>query len=145
MTAHVALRIDVGGRRRAAGAVQVLGDGLEAEPAVGVQVEDLRDDDGLLGDGGEPHASLGAVALVVLRHRLLLAAVAVRRSAAHAVALLGSLAHPALGLAAELRALELVPELLHADEHRALRRRRIARAGRVVDRHADALRGRWGH
>ncbi|HKG03139.1 MAG TPA: hypothetical protein VKB03_08145 [Conexibacter sp.] len=139
MAADVALRIDVGGRRRAASAVQVLGDGLRAEPAVGVQVEDLRDDDGLFGDGDEPYAGLRAVALVVLGHRLLFAAVAVGRASAHAEALLGALAHPALRLAAQLRALELVPELLHADEHLALGGGRVACAGGVVDRHADAL------
>lgn len=102
------------------GPVEVVGDRLGTEAAVGVQVEDLGDHGRLLGIGLQRHAGLLPVAAVTLRQRVLDAAIAVRGAATGAVALLAGLLHPALGLAGELVALELVPELLHADEETAL-------------------------
>ena len=70
---------------------------------------------GLLGLGLECHAALGAIAAVAVGELMEAAPVAVGGPAAGPVALLGGLAHAALGLAGEPVALELVPELLHAD------------------------------
>jgi hypothetical protein len=137
MTPTVPGRIDVLGRRRAAGSVEVVGDRLWAPAACGVQVEDLGDHDGLLGLGCERHAVLAHVAFVAARESVQLALVAVRRASAGPEALLGRFAHPALGLASQLVPLELVPELLHADEQRPLGGVWVACAGGVVDRYAD--------
>jgi hypothetical protein len=115
----------------------VIGDGLWAQPALGVQVEHLHDDRRLVGVGLKAYALLGAVAEVALGHRLGGAAVAVGRSTAHAQPLLGGLPHSALGLAGELVALELVEDLLEADHHPALGGGRVAAAGGVVDGDAD--------
>ena len=66
-----------------------------------------------------------------------LSPVAVGGATAGAIALFGRLAHAALGLARQPIALELVPELLHADHQAALGGVGITAAGRVVDRDAD--------
>jgi hypothetical protein len=102
-----------------------------------VEVEDLGHEGGLVGDGLERDAALVGVAAVAVGHGLELAAVAVGGDAAHAVALLGALAHSAFGLAGELVALELVPQLLHPDEHLPLGCVGVAGAHGVVDRDAD--------
>ncbi len=125
------------GRRRSAGSVEPLGDGLEAEALHGMHVEDLGDDRPFLRIGHECHSHLVAVAAVILGESVGFSPVAVRCPASGAVALLSGLAHPALRLTGELVALELVPDLLHADEHLTFGGGRIASTGRVMDDHTD--------
>nr|WP_320671043.1 hypothetical protein [Patulibacter sp. DM4] len=133
MVAEVARAVDVARGGRASRLVEKVGDRLERLAATGVEVEDLGDHRCLLRIGLQRDAMLLPVPQVARGQALEHSAVAVGGSTPHAVALLARLAHPALGLARELDPLELVPQLLHAHEQRALRGRGVARAGRVVD------------
>jgi hypothetical protein len=66
VAAEVALYVDVGGRWRTAGAVEVIGDRLAPVAAVGPQVEDLGDDLGTLRIGDQ--AGLGLPGLRARGH-----------------------------------------------------------------------------
>ncbi|MFN8113156.1 MAG: hypothetical protein U0R51_08145 [Solirubrobacterales bacterium] len=123
----------MGGGGRTAGAVQVLGDRLRGHLACDEQIEDLADHLRLGGLGLEGDPVLVAVALVALGHLLEAAPVAIGGAAAGPVTLLRGLPHPALGLTGELRALELVPELLHPDHQPAFGGVGIPATHRIVD------------
>ncbi len=131
--ADVALGVDVRRRGRPAGAVQVVGDRLAAEAAIGPQVEDLGHHLGPVGIGHETRLDLhppwpGRRPGGGTSRRG-----TVGRPATAAEALQRPLAHPALGLAGELLTLVLVDGLLQGDHETALGGRRVACADRVVD------------
>lgn len=133
----VAAGIDVAGSRRATRSIEMVGNCLWAPAARSVEVEDLGDDQRLVRVRGEGDAGLAGVAPVALGHGVELPSVAVRRASTGSEALFGRLAHSALGLSGEFVPLELVPQLLHADEQRALGCVGVTGAGGVVDRHPD--------
>ena len=127
----------MGGRGRSAGAVEVVGDRLAAPALVGPQVEDLGDHRRLVGSGTSRVLVSPACARAGTGCGLRLEPVAVGGPAAAAEALQRVLAHPALGLARELRALVLVEGLLQRDHQPALGGRRVAGADGVVDLDPD--------
>jgi hypothetical protein len=133
----VALGVDVAGRGRAAGPVEVVGDLLVARAGEEERVH-LRDHRRLLGIGGEPRLLVPGLGAARVGMRLVPQAVAVGRAAAVAIALLRVLGLPPPHLAAQLLDLELVERLEHVADQPPLGAGLVARAAGVEDLHPSS-------
>jgi hypothetical protein len=137
LAGRVAAGVDVAGRRRPAGPVEVVGDLLVA-PAGEVPLEGLDDDGRPLGIGDEPGLRVAGAGPPRVGVRLVLKPVAIGGAAAVAVALAGVFGLATADFAAELLDLELVERLEHVADQAPFGGGLVARGEGVEDLHTRA-------